>query len=295
MKVLITGVSGFVGRKLAAQLLEDGHSVVGIGTRLEGLSFSKHPSFYSAKVDLTDLDAVAQLPWDGVELLYHLAAEGVKAPTRQWPSCISVNVIGTAFLIQALLKRVNAGMSVPRIVYTKTYYEDHLQAVPSFRENPYVLSKVAATRWLEAVASVYSESITIAKVYQVYGSGDDPNNVLSYAARQLKAGKVAEFGSGKSLRDWIYIDDFINGLVICAEEKRKGLKQFDLGTGERHSIREMVEKLAEITKAPKELLIFNPNKDRGDTEIEDRAVNHPAGWHCRFDTFSGLRNLVNYS
>ena len=46
MKVLITGVSGFVGRKLAARFLEDGHIVVGVDLRLGELSFAKHPSFH---------------------------------------------------------------------------------------------------------------------------------------------------------------------------------------------------------------------------------------------------------
>ena len=57
----------------------------------------------------------------------------------------------------------------------------------------------------------------------------------------------------------------------------------------------MVEIIAEITKAPKELLIFDPDKDRGDTEIDDCAVIYPAGWHCRLDVFSGLKDLVNNS
>jgi nucleoside-diphosphate-sugar epimerase len=293
LKILITGVSGFVGRQLATRFLEQGHSVIGVDLRVSDLEFERHANFSVIAADLTKPNAASELPWDDVDLLYHLAAAGVKAATRQWPLCVQVNVIGTASLMAALLERVQADLSVPRIVYTKSYYEDHLDAIPAFKENAYVVSKVAATKWLEAIAPIYPQSICIAKVYQVYGPGDDPNNVLSYAARQLKAGEPASFGSGKSMRDWIYIDDFIAGLEACGQVGEPGLHHYDLGSGERRSIREMVETIAKIAGASPELLAFDPAKDRGDAEIEDWAVQLPPRWHIQNDTIAGLSKLLS--
>lgn len=291
-RVLITGVCGFVGRKLAARFLEEGHSVIGVDLHAADFEFAAQPAFQFYAADLTDAASVAKLPLDNVELIYHLAAAGVKTATRQWPLCVRVNLMGTATLMQVLMLRVSQGQSVPRIVYTKTYYEDHLEAIPVFQENPYVVSKVAATRWIEALSAVYPQSITIAKVFQVYGPGDDPNNVLSYAARTLKAGEKAVFGSGRSLRDWIYIDDFIEGLIACGADHGAGLRRFDLGSGKRHSIRQMVEQIAEIGGTDASLLEFDASKDRGDTEIEDWAVQSPPIWHVKQDTTAGLSKLV---
>lgn len=291
--MLITGVSGFVGRKLAAHFLEEGHEVLGVDLRAGDFPFAENPNFRFVDLDLTDASAISQLPWDEIDLVYHLAAAGVKAATRQWPLCVKVNVMGTASLMQALLQRVGQGLYVPRIVYTKTYYEDHLDAVPAFSENPYVMSKVAATRWIEALAPVYPSSITIAKVFQVYGPGDDPNNVLSYAARMLKAGEPAVFGSGTSLRDWIYIDDFSAGLAACGAPQEAGeIHRFDLGSGERRSIREMVEAIAEISGADPSLLTFDATKDRRDAEIEDWARAIPLGFEMKFSTRQGLKSLL---
>lgn len=293
MKVLITGVSGFVGRKLAAKFLEQGHEVIGVDLHATDFPFAGNSAFEFIALDLTSTVAVNQLPWDGIDLLYHLAAAGVKAVTRHWSLCVQVNVMGTAVLMQALMSRVAEKNTVPRIVYTKSYYEDHLDAIPVFRENPYVMSKVAATRWIEALAPVYTKSITIAKVYQVYGPDDDPNNVLSYAARKLKAGEKAVFGSGTGLRDWIYIDDFISGLAACMQLVKSGIQRYDLGSGERHSIREMVEMIAEISGADPALVSFDPSKDRGDTEIEDWAKIAPAEWCIKNDVSTGLTKLLD--
>lgn len=269
--------------------------MLGVDLQLNGFEFAEHSSFEFVPLDLTDLASVEQIPLEGIDLLYHLAAAGVKAPTRKWPLCVQVNVMGTATLIDVLLRHVESGLPVPRIVYTKTYYEDHLDAIPAFRENPYVVSKVAATRWLEALSPVYPESITIAKVFQVYGPGDDPNNVLSYAAQTLKAGEVATFGSGTSRRDWIYIDDFISGLFACGDASDKGLHHYDLGSGELHSIREMIEQIAEIVGARPEQLIFDPSNDRGDTEIEDWAKVTPHGFTLSHSKSDGLRALLEVS
>lgn len=295
MKILLTGISGFVGQKLATQFLEAGHSVIGADLRAADFDFAGHPGFHFCAADLTDPASVEGLPLEDVDLLYHLAAAGVKAATRQWPLCVQVNVMGTATLMQALMQRVQQGLSVPRIVYTKTYYEDHLEAITAFQENPYVVSKVAASRWIEALSAVYPQSITIAKVFQVYGPGDDPNNVLSYAARTLKAGEKATFGSGQSLRDWIYIDDFIKGLIACDADHGAGLHRFDLGSGERYSIREMVELIAELTGAENEQLFFDPSKDRGDTEIQDWAKKLPPDFDLGYSRSQGLRALLEVS
>lgn len=294
-RVLITGISGFVGQKLAARSLEAGHSVIGVDLRAGDFDFARHPDFQFCTADLTDAVSARDLPLDDLDILYHLAAAGVKAATRHWPLCLRVNVMGTANLMQALIQRVHQGQSVPRIIYTKSYYEDHIETIPAFQENPYVLSKVAATRWIEALSVVYPQSITIAKVFQVYGPGDDPNNVLSYAARTLKAGEKATFGSGNSLRDWIYIEDFIQGLIACGADYGQGLHRFDLGSGERQSIREMVEQIAEICGADGTLLEFDPSRDRGDTEIEDWAKDLPVAFNLGHSPTQGLRALLEAS
>jgi nucleoside-diphosphate-sugar epimerase len=135
----------------------------------------------------------------------------------------------------------------PLFLYTQTWYEEHITACPAFADNPYVATKHAASRWIETLASVYPAPVVIAKVFQVYGPGDDPNNVLSYAARCLKHGEPATFGSGTQLRDWIYIDDFINALAACLNTSTPGLTRYDLGTGQTHSLREMIEQLVSIT------------------------------------------------
>ena len=269
--------------------------MVGVDLVAADFAFSEHSYFQFCPTDLTKTHDVQKLPMDDVDVLYHLAAAGVKASGREWSSCVYVNVAGTASLMGVLADRIAAGAKVPRLVYTKSYYEDHYELIPAFKENPYVMSKVATTRWIEALSSVYPSSITIAKVFQVYGPGDDPNNVLSYAAKKLRAREPASFGGGTSLRDWIYIDDLIAGLATCGSENTPGIiHYYDLGSGERRSIREMVEAIAEISGVGSSLLTFDASKDRGDTEIGDWAKRAPPNWVPKTSHRMGLESLLSF-
>lgn len=291
MKVLITGACGFVGRQLCAAFLNRGDEVIATDIHPE-YTGSQLIKLRYIQVDLTQPDVAKLLPWDEVDILYHLAAAGVKASAREWPLCIRVNVIATTYILDALMHRQQIGLRVPLIVYTKSYYEDYIHSIPALNKNPYVLTKAATTHILECFAKSYANHICIAKVFQVYGAGDDPNNVLTYAATQFKSGKTATFGSGISRRDWIYIDDFIDGLIACSQCFPERLLRYDLGSKYLYSIRDAVLKIAELYQVSSSLAIFDPSLDCGDTELEECASNHPPNWEPKFGLSEGLGQMI---
>lgn len=293
MRILVTGISGFIGTKLAELLLRAEHEVVGFDVRAPVGPWSEHVKFRFIEGDICSPEALRQIDFPSLDAVFHLAAAGVKATSRTWPICTHVNVLGTATLFAELIRAVQqAGVSAPRTIYTKTFYEDHWESVPAFRENPYVMTKVAATRWIESVAAKVLPDIRIAKVYQVFGANDDPNNVLSYAARQLLAGQPAVFGSGEGTRDWIHIDDFVPGLYACLMAESDGLARYDLGSEIGFTIRDAVEKIAALIGADPALLQFDPSMDRGDVAIRDLATSCPPNWKPALSFSDGLRRLV---
>lgn len=293
MRILITGISGFIGTKLAELLLRAEHEVVGFDVRAPVGPWSEHGHFRFVAGDICSTEALQQIDFVRLDAVFHLAAAGVKVSSRTWPICTQVNVLGTATLFGELSRAVQqAGVPAPRIIYTKSFYEDHWESIPAFRENPYVMTKVAATRWIESVAAMALPDIRIAKVYQVFGANDDPNNVLSYAARQLLAGEPAEFGAGQGIRDWIHIDDFVAGLYACLRAEPDGLARYDLGSQIGVSIRDAVEKIAALVDADPTLLLFDSSRDRGDAAIHDLASTYPPGWQPTLSFGDGLRRLI---
>ncbi|MEX0323557.1 MAG: NAD-dependent epimerase/dehydratase family protein [Puniceicoccaceae bacterium] len=292
MRILITGASGFVGNRLTKALLDAGHEVIGADLVPPESVDNGQGTFQFVEVDLTDPDSVASLPLGDVDLLYHLAAAGVKASSRDWPLCVRVNVLGTLHLKNTLEELALKLSKVPRIVYSKSYYEDHLLHVPAFMDNPYVVTKQAATDIVEQLAKSYPESVRIAKVYQVFGPDDDAGSVLSYAAKTLLAGETATFGNGEGQRDWIYIEDFIDGLIQCGLSEGEGLLRYDLGNKTAVSLKDLVKQLAVICGRPESALVFDPSIDRGDGALCDSASNWPPDWEPKWPMQKALEDLV---
>lgn len=282
MKIAITGSSGFVGKQVSRRLAEAGHELY--------LYDIQHPSvlcdgaIFPIIGNLASGEGLDAIPWDRLDVVLQLAAAGVKASRRTWTECLQVNVIGTQRLLEQLRESGNA----PRLVYARTFYENHMD-VQSIAENPYVATKRTASELIGLYQQEPRHPCTSLTLYQVYGPGDSSGSVLSYIVNQLHQNQPALLGSGRGLRDWIYIDDLVEGLVAAATAPAG---DYDLGTGNLHSLKKVALKIADIMGSSRELLVFDPDKDRGDTGIVDCATRFVPGVQKPCSLSEGLRSLV---
>ncbi len=291
MTLFVTGASGFLGSHVLPLLLEAGHYVVAPTRRR--LSFD-HLSLLSVNTRTEDYLTPGIVPWDQIDAVLHLAASGVKSSHRNWADALEFNVVGTQRLLNAVTRYASKR---PAFIMTRTFYEHLVHKSPALLENPYIATKRAAAELVTMWAETYPGPVSFATVFQVFGPGDDPANVLSYAAKQIASGEPATFGSGRGLRDWIYIDDAAQALVAAvnaaiSHPANSPLKQ-DIGTGKLLSIREMIETLAAI--APVETnpsITFDASRDRPDVEVVLKASHLPCGWHPSTAPDAGVAALL---
>ena len=290
MNILLTGAFGFIGHHLLPCLLEVGHNVVAYDLKpcagLEPYS-SKPAQVITGNLSLGEgLDQVA---WEKMDAVIHLAAAGVKAYRRNWSECVAANIVGTTQLINAM----SSISTPPLLVYPRTFYEAYLNDLPVFKENPYIVTKASGAKIIETWARCNKNArISIGTIFQIYGSGDDQGNVLSYTAKCLMDGLPAELGSGKGLRDWIYIKDVVDGFMKVLDVSADRIQHFDLGTGKLTSLKKMAEMLASLTGSSQNLLQFDPKRDRGDTELKACAENILPGWRANYSVEDGLAHFV---
>lgn len=284
MKCLVTGAKGFIGHHLLKRLLSDGHKV---------LAYIKPPvpqNFHRSRINtitgnLSSGLGLDQIDWEDIDAVIHLAAAGVKSSHRNWTDCISVNINGTEQLIHAISKV----SSPPLLVYPRTFYEDYLSEIPSLKKNPYVVTKKAGTKIVELWARDNENArVVIGTVFHAYGAEDDPGNVLTYTANCLRNGVTAKLGSGKHLRDWIYIDDLVDAFIRALKVSGNGIQYYDFGTGKLTSLKVMTEIFANIMSASKDLLHFNAKRDRGDSDLMSYAKKLLPGWIPKYSIESGL-------
>jgi len=283
VSIFVTGTSGFLGRAVARHLTEHGRPIRALGRSRNELPASAAFSF----LDLKTGEGAAEIPWAECTGLIHLAAAGVKQANRNMADAVAVNVVGTQRILDGL-EMVEP--SLP-IIFAGTYYEDYLGRVPAFRENVYVVTKAAGRDLVRLWAARRPERrIGMATVFQVFGPGDDPRNVLPYVVQGLRTGQRIQLGSGRAEKDWIHVEDAAAGICTLLTVLPQGASEWDIGMGSLYSVRAVVERLAHLAGA-EELLEFDPSRDRPDNEIRALATRLPSSWRPRFTLEEGLQRL----
>ena len=267
-----TGSSGFVGKGVCAQLRAEGYEVVGLSRRPE------HPD--DVFFDLNAADGYAEIEWAKVSHVIHLAAQGVKADGREWSKSVETNIIGATKLLNALCQ----GGFTGRLITTQTFYEKLVGSAPQLKQNPYIETKLAGSGLFDLVSGLSDFELTAVVIYQCYGPGDNPENVLSYAARQFARNESAKFGPCLSERDWIYIEDVVQLFVeLVKHPTEEKISEIHAGSGNLVSIKNVIEKLAKLGSVDSEKINFETALDRGDQELVACASDFLDNWVAKYN------------
>jgi GDP-L-fucose synthase len=247
MRALVTGGGGFLGSRLVERLEADGHEVFAARRR---------------DYDLTSMDAAARLFDDArPELVFHLAAEvgGIGAnranPGRYWFANL---MMGAHVLEQAraheLEKLVVAGTVCSYPKFTPVpFSEDELwNGYPEETNAPYGVAKKAILVGAQAYREQYGLRTAYLLPANLYGPGDnfdlETSHVIPALIRKMvdAKGEVVLWGDGSPSREFLYVDDCVDGLVLAAE-RYEGAEPVNLGTGVETTIRELAETIADLT------------------------------------------------
>jgi len=243
MNVLITGGTGFIGSRLALNLLDEGHRVRVTGQQNnDAESFNKNlVEQAGAEVILTSL--TDQAPFDellnGIDWVFHLAAAQHEANVGD-QHFVDVNVNGTRELLKAC-----AQLGVKRLVYGSTIGVYGLldgridETSPCNPDNIYGRTKLEAEKLvLDAGPELPA---TIVRISETFGPGD---RRLLKLFRTIEKGVFFVVGKGRNLHHLIFVDDLVRGLRLAVSEP-KAIGEICLLAGrEPVSTRDMVDTIA---------------------------------------------------
>ncbi len=293
MRILVTGATGFIGRRLVPYLLEQGHSVVVLARESYGMGFpfppplsELRPQFHAVYADLRNYQLTARAVKEAAaDAVFHLAAAGVTNPFLPVETALRHNVNGTLNLLRACFEK--QGMDGPFIV-ARTPGEEQ----PS---NTYAASKAAAWQFCDMYSRSAGWPILGATVFQAYGSGQPPNTLVTSAARAALNGEPFPMTSGEQKKDWIYIEDVVRGLVAVLETELPPGITVELGTGQATSVRAVVEKIFALAGGggqPQPGTLPDrpgePEEQIADSERTRRLV----GWRASYTLEDGLQEFL---
>lgn len=303
---LVTGGTGFIGRALFRQLLAVGQRVV----VLDDLSLyaggeAPRPASGAELVagDVRDGELLKfLLDRERPGSLFHLAAiHYIPACDRDPAECVSVNVAGTASVLEACSQAASAPVCV--LASTAAVYapsdRPHAETDALGPVDIYGLSKL----WLEQLADLYvrrnSLRIAVARIFNVYGPGETNPHLIPSLIDQALAGGVIRAGDLTTRRDYVHVDDVSRALVAMSRlAPRNGLDYINVGTGRSVSGREVVDTIASCLDRDLEVEVDPARLRSVDRRIllaDTRRASERLGWHARISFRDGMHELLKAS
>jgi GDP-4-dehydro-6-deoxy-D-mannose reductase len=243
MRVLITGATGFVGRRLARSLAARGDEVTGASSesaKLEGVE--------SLNLDLLDTQALGDLAKRiSPDVVVHLA--GLASVGRSWThpaDYFKVNVLGTENLLDAFPETKLLFASSAEVYGVVPEAEQPLSEdrVPA-PGNPYALTKAAAERLVLASGG------TVMRFFTLVGAGQSRRFALPSFAEQLaelrcSGGGRMKVGNLSARRDFLHVDDAI-GAMTALIDLELGERIYNVGGGDVVSVRQILDRLIQLS------------------------------------------------
>lgn len=256
MKSLVTGGAGFIGSHIVDKLLEIGHEVVVIDNE----SAESNEKFYwndkaqNYKYDVRDYENTRPL-YDGVDYVFHLAAESRIQPTILNPiEAVSVNCVGTVTVLQCARE---AG--VQKVVYSSTSSGYGFNEPPNNEDqrddclNPYSVSKVAGEKLCKMYNDLFGLKTVIFRYFNVYGERQPLRGqyapVIGIFLRQRGDTEALTIvGDGEQRRDFTHVSDVVSANVLAAtvEVDNEFYGQlYNVGNGVNYSINEIADAISD--------------------------------------------------
>lgn len=244
--MLVTGGSGFVGRRLVARLAEHGANVF-VLARTAKLDTA---AAAVVQADVLDESAVRRA-FDAAAPAYvfHLAAH---ADWRQDPaltvSMCNLHVVGTAHVLEAARKS-----GVSRVVTFGSAGEYGSAASPMAESaratplDPYSTTKLAATELALTYARSFGVPCTVLRPFVIYGVNEPSHRLLPSVFRAALAEQGLPCTLGEQVRDFVYVDDVVECALRAAVHEAAAGEILNVGTGVGVTVRELVEQACAIS------------------------------------------------
>jgi UDP-glucose 4-epimerase len=310
--ILITGGLGFIGSNLAIRLVRDGARVAVCDAMIEGLggNFENVREVQtSLEIHVSDVRDEAEMERlvEGRDVVFHLAAQvsHVLSLANPFPD-IDINIKGTATVLEACRKRNPQALVVrsgTRGQYGPAVRMPVSEDAPADPRGIYEISQLSAEMICRTYTRIHGLRAVPLRLTNVYGPRGQMKHshfgVVNWFVRLALDGKpIPIFGTGKILRDFLYVDDCVDALVAAACEPATVGEIVNVGNDRSSTFLEVAEILREIVPGTEIVFTdFSPERkaqEPGDFVSDISKIRRLTGWSPRVELRDGLARTVEF-
>jgi UDP-glucose 4-epimerase len=310
--VLITGGMGFIGSSLANRLVELGANVTIMDAMIPdygGNEFNVFPIKDKVRVnycDIRDENAVVYLVKDK-DFVFHLAGQvcHLMSLSNPFPD-IQINITGTAILMEALRKHNKDAV----VVYTGTRGQYGASvSLPVNEEAPtnpkgiYEISNLSAEKIIKVYNDVHGIRSVLLRLSNIYGPRSQMKHsrfgVCNWFVRvALDDDTIKVFGDGSILRDFLYVDDCVEAILLSALVPEAYGEIFNVGSDIPVTFLELVKSIVKVAGEGKwqyaEFSAERQAQEPGDFYSDVSKIERIVGWKPTTSLEEGLIKTVEY-
>lgn len=311
-KVLVTGGASFIGSNLVDELVKLGADVrvvddLSSGKRENIAHHLKNKRIEFKKADLRE-PGISRKAVKGVDIVIHFAGD------HGGRGYIDLHQAGPAsnFLLDGLVFWEALKEKVEKVVFAssgciypkylqenpnkKIFLTERLAGPPYDADNIYGWAKLMAELTLKAYHDEYGLKTASCRFFTVYGPrGKEDHAVIAMIAKAFIGQNPFEvWGNGQQIRNWTYVDDIVDGVILAAEKIDDGTA-INLGTMERIRVIDAVKEVLKYTghKAKIKLLTNMPTGPMN--RVADNALTKKLlGWKPKVKFYDGLRRTIDW-
>jgi len=301
MNVLVTGGAGFIGSHLVDRLVQEGNQVIVIDNLSTGKrkQVNKKAQFYKMDIRSKRIERVFRK--ERPLIVVHLAAQmNVRLSTEDPVFDAEVNILGTLNLLEHAMKhgvRKVSFASSGGAVYGE---QEVFPAAESHRTDPlspYGISKLAGEKYLAYYTNTTGLRHVVLRFGNVYGPRQEPEGeagvIAIFSKLMLEGGQPIINGTGKQTRDFVYVDDVVEAIMVTIGEDIQGI--FNVGTGQEATVNECYGIIKELTNSScKDLYGAAKKGEQFRSVLDVMKLRERFGWDPQVSLPDGLRMTVEF-
>jgi nucleoside-diphosphate-sugar epimerase len=290
-RVLITGGTGFLGQGLIRAWLGEGARVTAV-SRSRQSEPAAGLTWRQGEIRTAD-DAESLLADTHPEIVYHLAGLANGAPDLALlEETVQSQLLSSIWMMNAVAHRPGT-----RIVLIGSL-EEPREGLPGTRvvRSPYGVAKAAVRSYARMFHQQFGVDVVTATVMMAYGPGQEDRKIVPFSILARLRGEPLRLTSPDRKLDWVYLDDVSRALMLTGRTPGLAGTEFDLGSGELVSIREVVDTVTRLLGGRE---VLPPTPADAPTPAPSRAGDTATalrllGWKSETSLEQGLLRTIEH-